>query len=113
MEAIHSFRIWIEAENWPADQWDVRDGNTDVIVTFTNKERWEATFVTYENVKTLTEKNRATGENLSGAYFWVSTMILIDEISRSRIENVIRDVLDSDDFRSLFCYLGKEDEFDI
>ena len=101
-EQVVIVRVWIEAESWSTDQWNVRDGNTDVIVTLANGERWEATFVTYENVKTLTEKNRATGENLSGTYFWVSNMILVDEISRLRIEEVIHDVLRSGDFESLF-----------
>lgn len=45
-EQVVIVRIWIEAEHWPADQWDVRDGNTDVVVTLINGERWEATFWT-------------------------------------------------------------------
>ena len=109
MEEKQSFHIWIEAEKWSDDQWLVRDGNTDVVVTFVNGERWGATFVSYENVRTLTEKNRTTGENLSGAYFWVSDMILVDEISRQRIEEVIHEVLHIGDFESLFRILSEED----
>ncbi len=97
--------IWIEAEMWPIDQWNMRDGNTDVIVTLSNGERWVATCISYENVRTLTEKNRKTGENLAGAYFWVSDMLLVDEISRPRIEAVVSELIESDMFGSIFRLL--------
>lgn len=32
--------------------------------------RWGATCVSYQNVKTLQQKNTRTGESLSGAYLW-------------------------------------------
>ena len=78
------------------------DDNTDVIVTFSDDTKYVATFFTYDNVKTLTEKNKKTGELLSGKYFWASDMILVDRIDRDTIENVIDDLIKEKYFDQLF-----------
>jgi hypothetical protein len=62
------YSIWIEAEVWAPDQWTPADDNSDVIVTFENGERWAATFFSYQNILSLAEKNRLTGECLNGKY---------------------------------------------
>ncbi|WP_026565641.1 hypothetical protein [Bacillus sp. UNC41MFS5] len=94
--------IWIEAEEWAEGQWNFVDCNTDVKVTFTNRSVWIASFFTYENIQTLTEKNKKTGEEMSGAYFWSSDMVLIDVASRERILAVIDYLLESDQFETVF-----------
>ncbi|OME92383.1 hypothetical protein BK127_42030 [Paenibacillus sp. FSL H7-0331] len=94
--------MWIEAENWADGEWDIYDDNTDVIVTFEDGSRWVASFFTYKNIQTLTEKNRSTGECLRGKYFWGSDMPLIDECSRNRIEEVIRHLINEGDFENIF-----------
>ena len=91
--------IWIEAEG---AEYDIQDNNVDVIVTFDNKERWVASFYTYSNVTTLVEKNKVTGECLGGKYLWGSDMILIDEVSRQRIEEVIHNLLYGDEPKGIF-----------
>jgi hypothetical protein len=96
------YAIWIEAEHWPAEAWNYDDGNTDVIVQFVDGQRWSATFFTYTNIQTLTKKNRRTGECLSGKYFWATMMILADTISRQSMEEVVRGLLDNDEFASAF-----------
>ena len=96
-----TYTIWIEAEEW-CTGWDPIDSNTDVIVHLDDGSRWMATFVSYKNVATLTQKDKQTGESLSGAYFWVSDMILIDETSRKRIEEVIEHLMEEDYFYMIF-----------
>ncbi len=59
--------IWIEAEQWAEGEWDLEDDNSDVIVTIENGEKWVASFFTYRNIQTLREKNKASGECMSGA----------------------------------------------
>jgi hypothetical protein len=105
-----NYRVWIETEEWAPGQWDPEDSNTDVIVTRDDGSRWIASFFTYKNIQTLTEKNQATGENLAGAYFWSSDMLLIDKTYRQRIEAVIRDLIDSGAFESVFRHIPPEDE---
>ena len=43
--------VWCEFEVWPS--YDPLDDNSDVIVTLEDGSRWAATFMTYQNVKTL------------------------------------------------------------
>jgi hypothetical protein len=103
------YTLWIEAEEWAPGEWTPADDNTDVIVTFDNASRWGASFFTYANIHTLTEKNRRTGECLRGAYFWASDLVLIDEVSRPRIEEVVHHLIQNGEFESVFTRLPPAD----
>lgn len=98
--------IWIEAEEWSTG-WDPVDSNTDVMVDLDDGSRWIASFTSYKNIETLTRKNRQTGENLAGAYFWDSDMILIDETSRKGIEEVIEYLMKENKFSWIFRKVEK------
>ena len=100
-----SYMLWFEAEIWTPGAWTSADDNTDVIVTFEDGSRWFATFVSYANIQTLTQKNRQTGECLAGAYFWSCDMLLIDEISRRRIDEVVRHLIEVGEFEMVFSHL--------
>jgi hypothetical protein len=63
---MKNYSIWIEAEAWAEGQWNPHDDNTDVFVTFEDGSRWVATFFSYQNVLTLIEKDKQTGECLRG-----------------------------------------------
>ncbi|GCE20897.1 hypothetical protein [Dictyobacter kobayashii] len=104
------YTIWIEAEEWAPGEWTPEDDNTDVIVTYQDGRRWVATFFTYQNIATLTEKNKKTGECFSGAYFWASDMVLIDVVSRQRIEEVIDYLIKENEFECTFTLILPEDE---
>lgn len=94
--------IWIEAEEWAEGEWNVEDSNIDVIVTFSDRSKWIASFFTYKNIQTLREKNAKTGECMNGAYLWASDMVLIDIASRERIYEVIDYHIENDEFESVF-----------
>ena len=96
------YSIWIEAEEWADGEWDIHNDNTDVVVEFDNKERWVASFFTYSGISKLVEKNKITGECLNGKYFWVSEMILVDEVSKERIQEIIELFIDEGKFESIF-----------
>lgn len=95
-----SYSIWIESETCQPN--DIKDDNTDVIVEFCDGTRFFATFFTYDNINSLVNKNRKTGENLSGKYFWSSDMILVDEVSRERIEEVVNHLIQTNEFIEIF-----------
>jgi hypothetical protein len=99
---MRKYSIWIEAEAWADGEWNLLDDNTDAIVTFDDGARWVATFYTYQNILSLAEKNKQTGELLSGKYFWASDMILLDEVSRERIEEVVKDLIEEQKFEAVF-----------
>lgn len=109
MPQPRGYTLWIEAEEWAPGEWTPADDNTDVIVTFADASRWVATFLSYTNIHTLTEKNRRTGECLAGAYFWASDMILIDEVSRPRIEEVVQHLIQEGEFAVIFTRLPPVD----
>lgn len=94
--------IWIEAEQWAKGQWDNDDVNTDVIVVFSNRMKWSASFFTYKNIQTLREKNRKTGECMNGGYFCSSDMVLIDIGSKERIYEVVNFLIERDEFETVF-----------
>lgn len=105
-----SYTIWIEAEEWAPGTWTPKDDNTDVIVTYQDGRRWVASFFSYQNIAALTEKNKRTGECLSGAYFWASGMLLIDFVSRQSIEEVVDHLMKEGDFEAIFTYISPEDK---
>lgn len=94
--------IWIEAETWRSSEWDPNNDSTDVIVTLEDGSRWGATFVAYQYVQTRAEQNKRTGECLWGKYLWVSEMILVDEVSRSSIKEVIQHLFTTGEFTRVF-----------
>jgi hypothetical protein len=102
-----NYYIWIEAEQWLPGQWNPKDCNSDVIVSFEKSGEWVATFVTYDNVKTLANKNRHSGECLNGRYFWATDMLLVDELTRERIEEVVADLISTCEFEKVFS-LGRD-----
>ena len=97
--------IWIENEvtvNALGHSHDPTDTNSDVFVTMADSSRWMATFFSYANITSLAAKNRATGECLNGCYFWASDMVLVDEVTRERIEQVIMHFLKTQTFETIF-----------
>jgi len=104
-----NYIIWIEAEEWPSGSWTPDDVNSDVIVTWADGSRWGASFFSYKHIQTLREKNQRTSECLSGAYFWASNMLLIDRLSRQRIEEVIAHLIRGEEFELIFTRLPSEE----
>ena len=112
MSKSQNYTIWIEAEQWSEDQWNYDDSNTDVLVIWEDKSRWVASFFSYKNIQTLTEKNRKTGECQGGSYFWSSNMILIENTSRKHIEDVVAGLIQKDQFEGIFL-LQPLDDYDV
>ena len=96
------YAIWIEAEQWAPGEWTPTDDNSDVIITFEDGKHWVATFYSYQNISSLTKKYQEQGDCLSGKYFVATDMILVDEVSRERIEEVVIDLLKENEFETYF-----------
>jgi hypothetical protein len=106
------YSVWIEAEHWAPGAWNIFNDNTDVIVDFEDGSRWLASFFTYSNIETLSRKNASTGEYMNGKFFWSSDMVLIDEVSRIRIEQVIEYLICNEEFEQVFTHAGRTEEFE-
>ena len=99
---MENYYIWIEAEQWAAGEWIPADCNSDVIVSFEKGAEWVATFFTYQNISSLAKKNQSSGECLNGKYFWATDMILVDELTRERVEEVVIDLIANQEFERVF-----------
>lgn len=84
--------IWYEFDNW-SGPLDELDNNSDVIFELEDGSKWSASFFTYPNIKTLQKKNQTTEECLSGCYFCATDMILISDLRKETILNVIQHLL--------------------
>jgi hypothetical protein len=99
---MENYYIWIEAEQWAPNEWNPADCNSDVMVSFEKGAEWVATFFTYQNISSLSKKNKTTGECLNGKYFWATDMIMVDEITRKRVEEVISHLIANEEFQKVF-----------
>jgi hypothetical protein len=98
-------QIWIESELVGPIMGGVAiiDDNSDILVTFTDGTVYSATFFTYENINTLRQKNKSTGELLNGTYLFASNMVIVERIDRETIERIIDHMLDTDSFYYMFA----------
>ena len=101
MEKLEIISIWFESDNW-ANPYDENDSNMDVIFTLSNGTKWVATFFTYQNILSLSQKNKVTGECLNGLYFCVKDMILIDRLNKDNIQRTLDEILNEDNI-SNYC----------
>jgi hypothetical protein len=62
-----------------------------------------ATFFSDQNILSLAEDNRHTNEFLSGKYLVATDMILVDEVTRQRIEDVVAELIRSGEFERHFA----------
>jgi hypothetical protein len=66
---MQEYYIRIEAEQWIPGEWGPADCNSDVMISFKEGTEWTATFFTYENISTLREKNKLSGECFTASTF--------------------------------------------
>jgi hypothetical protein len=79
-----------------------KDDAVDTFVRFANGEEYVATFVTRSWVDKITDKNRTTGEQLAGLFFWISDMIIVDNLTTGNIKLVIDEMIANRNFYSAF-----------
>ncbi len=89
---------------WVDDEFgiDPADDNVDVTVDFATGERYAATFFTVENLKALMERYRESGECANGLYFWSSHMIVIQRLTKVKVDRAIQDLIQSGELPSAF-----------
>ncbi|WP_459953904.1 hypothetical protein [Paenibacillus pini] len=103
--------IRIDAEGWAED---LEDAHVDVVVTFPDSTRWISNFYTIKCIESMKKDYLLKGHCLNGAYWCASSpIIIVDNISRDRIEQVIDELIVNEGFRDLFDYFGAVQEEDI
>lgn len=103
------FLLWIEAEEWPAGEWDPADAVTDVVVTLEDGTRLVASCCSFAHLATLRRNCAESGECLSGRYLWGSDLVLVDDTSRATIDAVVRDLMRAGDLESAFSRVDDDE----
>lgn len=96
--------IWFEFEAW-ADGYNENDENSDVYFELNDGTKWCATFITYKNLLSISDKNMATGECLSGQYFYADKPIFISKMNKNLIMSVLDDIIQTE--TDLYCIFTK------
>lgn len=77
--------------------------NVDVVVVLNGEGVcYTATFATIGNIIELIDKYKASGECLSGKYFWSINLIIIERVNLKFIEEAVFDLLRCGQFFSAF-----------
>ena len=108
MRDADAFLLWLEAEEWPAGEWDPADAVTDAIVTLADGSRWIAACCAFAHLATLRATCAETGENLGGRYLYASDLVLVEDTRRATLEAVVRDLIARGELASAFGELADE-----
>ena len=95
-------QVFISAELPSREGNGLDEEGTDVIVQFENGNTYAASFFTYESIDQAKLKNKHSGKFLNGRYFWAERMVVIDNLTRVAVEEVIAHLLEVGDFFSAF-----------
>ncbi len=83
------------------------DDNVDVIIRLDHGDEYHGTFFTLKNVQNLMNRWKLTGESPRDvACFWASNAVIVEEISLSTIETVVKFYLESREFYHVFLNIS-------
>lgn len=74
----------------------------DVIVELENDHKYVASFFTFDYVNRLCYESKGNGEFLNGQFFWAKNMLLIQECSSVKIQEVVEFLMEEGDFFDVF-----------
>lgn len=89
------------------------DDNCDVMVNFNNGDTYIASFFTFQNIETLRQKFLESGECMNGKYFWSSDMFIVDNLKNDNVKSVIKYLIESNEFKSIFKKLVNNNNSDL
>jgi hypothetical protein len=97
---LKPYTFELEAELWQ----DVtpKDESSLVFVRFDDAGQWYVDCWTFDRVTSYRETLRTRGEALSGTYFPVSNILIVEEITRECLGPVIADILREGSFEQFF-----------
>ena len=102
----YKFRIdWADIE-----QYDPENEMVDVIITTQDRREYWANFTTLKFLQYMFEKNRRTGELLSGTYFCMhDNMVIVERLTEDDIGATIDDLIRKGEIGGYFQNFGQED----
>ncbi|MBL0028897.1 MAG: hypothetical protein IPO95_07475 [Rhodanobacteraceae bacterium] len=76
--------------------------NVDAVVTLPTGESRTVTFFTLKNISSILAGYAATGECLSGKFFWAKDMVIVRDLSRATIEAVVAEMIQNGEYDVAF-----------
>ncbi|HEV7672035.1 MAG TPA: hypothetical protein VGS22_26235 [Thermoanaerobaculia bacterium] len=81
---------------------DANDDNVDVEVQFVDGTRYGATLATTRNIDRLMQRDRDSGLESRGLYFWSAGLVVVRDLSIETILSTIERMLEVDDLTQAF-----------
>lgn len=94
--------LFLSIEKETSETFDATNENTDVIVRLSDGQQYIASFFTYDNIHKLSAEHQKSKEFLSGKYFWIDNMMLVENCSKKNIREVVEYLIDEGDFKYVF-----------
>jgi hypothetical protein len=111
------WRRWIKGPDYRilviegVDELDPLNDNVDVEVHFDDGRRYGGTLFTLENLHSLMENYRNTGECGGGSYFWASQMVIVPSLAPDALAKAIAALIAEGDLEGAFVrYSDDNDE---
>jgi hypothetical protein len=112
------WRRWIKGPNYRilliegVDELDASDNNVDAEVWFDDGRRYSATLFTLENVRSLMEDGRSTGEWGGGSFFWASQMVIVRSLTPAAIAEAVGAIIEEGYLDNAFVRCAHERQED-
>lgn len=81
---------------------DPENAAVDVILTTRSGEVYAANFATLRFIEYMFEKNKRTGECVSGSYFCMPRLVIVERIDEEKIKKTIDDLIKNRDIEEYF-----------
>lgn len=94
--------LYLSIETLDESEASVSGDHTDVVVKLDNGQKYIASFFTCKSIEQLKLDHQKTGEYLSGKYFRVENMVLVEDCARENIRDIVQDLIDEGDFYQVF-----------
>lgn len=88
---------------------DVLDDNVDVVIRLPQGEVRTSTFFTMKNIEAIIARYRASGECLSGRFFWSKDMVIVEDLRMETILEIVHELVRSGEYRHAFGSAKLED----
>lgn len=94
----YRFRI----DRTSSEPYDTENEAVDVRIKARNGEEYSANFTTPRFLNYMFEKNKRTGECLSGTYFCMPGMIIVEKLTEDNLKRTIDDLINNFEIEEYF-----------
>ncbi|RMG55662.1 MAG: hypothetical protein D6722_27545 [Bacteroidetes bacterium] len=94
---------WVEIEEMWIEPDPGCDEEAEVTVGFSDGTLWRAHLLSYQQLGRNLVLARQNGEGMSGRYFWRPDLLLVSQLERDQVMQVVYDLLETHRFEEVFA----------